>query len=613
MELASNIRANALKLGSGQHKVNCPFCSHKRKKKDQKTMSLKVDSSNVIYNCWHCDQNGHVKIGDNNFRLIRSSNVVHAVDKRWADLSVENGSIDYLKSRGISENTAKIVGVKFKNHYIASEKKEMPCLVFPYVNKGNTEFAKLRSFPNKGFSSQGSAVNFFNIDNVETNDWVIICEGEMDALSFIEAGYKSVVSIPHGAVMKVVDGKIDAHEDGKFKFIWNAKKKLELCDKIVIAMDNDKSGQAMAEEIARRVGKDRCYKLDYPEDCKDANEVLVKHGKKKLDEIASNPKPYPVSGLYDASHFYEEVDEIYEKGVGSGASTGYKEVDPLYTIVEGQLTVVTGHPSSGKSEFVDQIMVNIAKEKGWKFGICSFENEPRIHIAKLISKHVGKPFFDGITPKLNKEDLNEGKKFVQDHFSFLYQADGSLSTLDSIMERMKVAVMRHGVRGVVIDPYNYISKDNLTSETDWISDMLTALRVFAQAHGIHIWFVAHPTKMMRKDDGTVPPPKGYDISGSASWFAKADIGLTVHRPNPSSSSISQIMIWKCRFSWVGSIGDCGLSFDKVTSRYNSVGTLENAEEMLAPNGYDKSKKKHKPTYPSKSYYEKDNDDEDVPF
>ena len=112
------------------------------------------------------------------------------------------------------------------------------------------------------------------------------------------------------------------------------------------------------------------------------------------------------------------------------------------------------------------------------------------------------------------------------------------------MERMKVAVMRHGIRGVVVDPYNYISKDNVTSETDWISDMLTTLRVFAQAHGIHIWFVAHPTKMMRRDDGTVPPPKGYDISGSASWFAKADIGLTVHRPNPSTSSMSQILIWK---------------------------------------------------------------------
>ena len=86
----------------------------------------------------------------------------------------------------------------------------------------------------------------------------------MHFLSFMEIGYKSVVSIPNGAVMKVVDGKIDAHEDNKFKFIWNAKKKLELCDKVVIAMDNDKSGQAMAEELARRIGKDRCFKIRLP-------------------------------------------------------------------------------------------------------------------------------------------------------------------------------------------------------------------------------------------------------------------------------------------------------------------------------------------------------------
>ena len=81
---------------------------------------------------------------------------------------------------------------------------------------------------------------------------------------------------------------------------------------------------------------------------------------------------------------------------------------------------------------------------------------------------------------------------------FLYQADGSLSSLDSIITRMKIAVMRHGVRGIIIDPYNYIARDQDTSETDWISEMLTKLRVFAQAHSIHIWFVAHPTKMMRK-------------------------------------------------------------------------------------------------------------------
>ena len=253
--------------------------------------------------------------------------------------------------------------------------------------------------------------------------------------------------------------------------------------------------------------------------------------------------------------------------MGKGESTGYSNVDDLYSIVGGQLTVVTGHPSSGKSEFIDQIMVNMAERSGWRFAICSFENEPRLHIAKLISKWLEKPFFQGITPRMTKEELRAGKNFVQSNFSFLYQADGSLSSIDSIIERLKVAVMRHGIRGAVIDPYNYIEKNRDSSETDWISEILTKLRVFAQAHDIHLWFVAHPTKMMRGMDGNVPVPKGYDISGSAAWFAKADVGLSVHRPDPTMSPISEIHIWKCRFSWIGKQGQTDLEFDVPTSSY----------------------------------------------
>jgi twinkle protein len=212
-------------------------------------------------------------------------------------------------------------------------------------------------------------------------------------------------------------------------------------------------------------------------------------------------------------------------------------------------------------------MVNMAQEKRWKFAICSFENEPRLHIAKLISKYIRKPFFEGAMDRITPDELRKGKEFVQSHFSFLYQADGSMSSVDSIIERLKVAVMRHGVRGAIVDPYNYIQRDANVSETEWISDMLTRLRVFAQAHGIHLWFVAHPTKMLRDQSGKVPAPRGYDISGSAAWFAKADVGLTVHRPDPSHSRVSEIHIWKCRFSWVGKQGETELEFDVPTSTY----------------------------------------------
>ena len=217
--------------------------------------------------------------------------------------------------------------------------------MFPYKNQGQAYAAKIRSLCDKGFSCSGSPQSFFNIDNVEVEGDLIICEGEIDACSFVEAGWKSVVSVPNGAVMKVVDNDINPEEDNKFRFLWAAKEEIDRANKIIIATDSDSAGQAMAEEIARRIGRDRCWKIEYPEDCKDANDVLVKHGKKKLNDITAFCKPWPVAGLYDASHFYKELDDIYENGMAKGLGTGYPNLDELYSIVEGQLTVVTGHRS----------------------------------------------------------------------------------------------------------------------------------------------------------------------------------------------------------------------------------------------------------------------------
>jgi twinkle protein len=560
------IRGAALRMGEGQHKVVCPICSPERKKKKERTLSLKVSDEGILYNCWHCSANGVVALEERFMPVKRSNKVSLAVQHNWDELN--DNTIKWLKGRGISEDTARKAKIKSGIHYIGALQKQTDCVVFPYTNQGQIYAAKIRSLSDKGFACNGAPASFFNLDSVVSGDDLFICEGEMDVLAMMEAGFESCVSVPNGAVMKVVDGKIDPQEDNKFKFLWDAKKKIDRAHKIIIATDSDGAGQAMAEEIARRIGKDKCWKIQFPDDCKDANDVLIKHGKKGLEKSVKEVVPWPVAGLYDASHFYDELDEIYEKGMGKGASTGYSNVDEYYTIVEGQLTVVTGHPSSGKSEFIDQIMVNLAEKKGWNFAICSFENEPRLHIAKLISKHFAKPFFTGVTPRLTPEELERGKDFVREHFSFLYQNDGSLATIDGIVERLKVAVMRHGIRGAVIDPYNYIQKNGDISETDWISEMLTQLRVFSQSHGIHLWFVAHPTKMMRGTDGKVPPPKGYDISGSAAWFAKADIGLSVHRPDPIANAISEVHIWKCRFSWVGKQGVADLFFNPVTSRYS---------------------------------------------
>lgn len=564
MEVEQKVRGEAYRLGLGQHKIICPSCGHSRKKKNDKTLSLRIENEKALFNCWHCQIQGIVPMRD---EMPKQRVAVMTVASPVKDEPLSENAIDWLNSRGISKETAEFAGVTSTRKYIQAIGAESECIMFPYTNQGQNYAYKIRSIEGKGFSCNGAPQTFFNVANVEGQKEVVICEGEMDALAFIEAGMKNVVSVPNGAVMKVVDKDVSQLDDTKFQFIWRAKEVIENAEKIIIATDDDTAGIAMAEEMARRVGKDKCWKLEYPDGCKDANDILSIFGREALREIVGYAKPWPVVGLYDAEHFYDQVDEIYQRGMGKGESTGYANVDELYSVVGGQLTIVTGHPSSGKSEFIDQIMVNMAEQRGWRFAICSFENEPRLHIAKLISKWLEKPFFEGITPRMTRDELAAGKQFVQSNFSFLYQADGSLSSIDSIIERLKVAVMRHGIRGAVIDPYNYIEKNKDMSETDWISDILTKLRVFAQAHEIHLWFVAHPTKMLRGNDGNVPVPKGYDISGSAAWFAKADVGMSVHRPDPAMSPISEIHIWKCRFSWVGKQGHTELTFDVPTSSY----------------------------------------------
>lgn len=474
---------------------------------------------------------------------------------------ISDPQIGWLSGRGISVSTAG------RYELIGDEIFGKPVVGFPYYDeKGNVVAVKQRYVEDKRFTCWQSPQSFFGLKHIKKGDDLVIVEGEMDVLALAEAGVNAI-SVPNGAPMKVHDGRIDPAEDNKFKFLWAAKEYLDAAKRIVIATDADVPGEALAEEIARRIGKERCWRVKFPEGIKDSNDYLLREGKEALKKAVEGAEPWPVRGLYDAEHFRESVWELFDKGVGRGESTGYPSVDELYTIVPGQVTIVTGLPNSGKSSFVDALMVNLAQTNSWKFGICSFENEPRIHIAKLMSIRSGMPFFEGPMRRMNNEEAKAAFDWVNDHFSFVHQDDGGLASLDSILDRLRVAVMRYGIRGVVVDPYSFIDRDSRDmSETEWISQMLTKVKAFAMAHGIHFWFVAHPTKLQRGADGKIPPPRGFDISGSSHWFAKADCGITIHRDG-DQPGVSQFICWKARFSWVGKQGQTSLLYDIPTMRY----------------------------------------------
>lgn len=539
-------------------RVLCPECSYERKKHNMKDLAIHRKMDGWGYYCHHCGVSGFVPF--KKYELIRlEKNVIPL--KQNPTTKLEQRHYEFLKSRGISQETADAMKLFPAQKYFQRLNKQADAIGFPYFRNGVFTSAKYRALEAKDFTQDsGGAQDFFGIDHIDSSLPVTIVEGEIDALTLMECGIKNVLSVPSGAPMKVTDGKVDASEDKRFGFVWNAFDLLQKVPHVVIATDTDTPGQALAEELARRIGKDKCRIAKF--DKKDLNEVFLESGADEVKRIVDNAEPYPVAGLSSASKFIDRLNDLWGKGTGKGTSTGYSNVDEIYTVAQGQLTVVTGYPSSGKSNFVDQLMVNLGRKEDWKFAICSFENAPEVHIARLMEIYKEKRFFDGVN-RMTEAEKEEAFKWVEEHFMFLDSETVEPSTIDSVLERAKVAVARMGIRGLVIDPYNYIENKSGLAEHEFISSMLTRIQSFAKAYGVHVWFVAHPSKITRSNMD-LPRPDGMAISGSMAWWAKADCGLTVHR---TKTNDVEIAVWKCRYRWIGTQGETSLAYNKATGTY----------------------------------------------
>jgi twinkle protein len=210
------------------------------------------------------------------------------------------------------------------------------------------------------------------------------------------------------------------------------------------------------------------------------------------------------------------------------------------------------------------LLVNLAEQNGWKAALCSFENSPPEHIRKLVEKRAR-----ATAPAA--AELDKVIDWVAKHFFFIRFDDGSPATIEAILERARVAVLRYGIRSLVIDPYNYITRNQDVSETLYVSDALTLCRQFAAATECNVYFVAHPQKMARSNGLSYPTPTGYDISGSAAWFAKADSGLTVGRSDVPGFSV--VTSWKSRHKRLGKLGIANVAYDVKTGRFSDADEL----------------------------------------
>jgi twinkle protein len=234
----------------------------------------------------------------------------------------------------------------------------------------------------------------------------------------------------------------------------------------------------------------------------------------------------------------------------------------------------TGIPGHGKDEFANELMVSLARNQQMVWAVFNFEEPPAIHSTKLMEKYSKKAFAFRRNPehRMNKNDFEKGVLFVQDHF---HQANvGNIDvTIDGIIKKATELVMRHGVNGIIINPWNYLEhkRSEGQSETEYVSEVLTKLCNFLWKYGVHCFLVAHPTKINKdKQTGKYEVPTLYSISGSAHFFNKTHNGICVYRHFDTNTT--DIIIQKVKWYWLGQTGWASYHFDTDIRQYKFEAT-----------------------------------------
>lgn len=460
-------------------------------------------------------------------------------------------------------------------------------IVFPFEEDGITVGEKYRAAGKKFWQKPGGKRTFFNADALNDPGLVdgtlplVVTEGEIDCLTVIDCGFPLAVSVPDGAPPPPKDKKKDTDDDGdassdesgKFSFLWVNKDRLKRIRRFILAVDSDDPGKYLAEELVRRLGASRCWFVSYPKGCKDINDVLMKKGIDSARAVLNEAKPYPLQGLYALSD-YPDKPQI------KTFDTGWATVDRLFKPFFPSFTIVTGMPSSGKSTFLTNLAINMSDRHGWKWAVFSPELPVVPHYRDKMRRIVSGESVE----RLTRAQLEAADRFINKHFIFIdYDVitdDAADLDLQWILDRAYDAVMRHGIRGLIVDPWNEIEHEQPRHETEtqYINRSLRKVIKFGRRHGLATFILAHPTKEVGKD-GKPRVPTLYDIHGGAAWFNKPDFGIVVHRPDPHVDR-TEIHIKKVRFDGTGDRGTAVMQFNRDNSRFEMLNTNNERELQI---------------------------------
>ncbi len=401
---------------------------------------------------------------------------------------------------------------------------------FPYIRSGEKYAGKFRKpEPKEWRSSQGVSRGLYNEDALRSGDGpIVITEGELDALSCIQAGYERSVSLPDGW----------NEEGGKRDALVQAEDALRNSCYVIVAGDADEAGASLPRTVANILRGHDVRFVTWPEGCKDANDVLRKHGEGELSRCLVDAKRIDPPG-----GFITAISDLPPMPKRQVMKMGIVPFDYRLAFEVGAMSVGTGTPGCGKSTFTTFAAYHVAKSNRIRVGFLSFEthsHRTRDHLCRL---ECGKPW-----ESLSERQQAEVALALDERFRIAHRTyDDGAHNLGWLKEMVYTLAVRDGCKLIVIDPWNELEHmpEPGESMTAYINFALQQLRVWAEQYDTHICLVAHPRKMMT--EGKPRSPTGYDVADSAAFFNKPALGFTVHQEvTPEGEEYVSLTNWKTR-------------------------------------------------------------------
>ena len=525
---------NQHSLKEGAKQGICPLCSSSRQPKNQKAQCASYDWERGLGTCHNCDTSFQL----HTYQRKGASEKVY-VRPQVTDVPRVGTKVEqWFESRGISAQTLQDLRVGEGPEWMPQTGKSENTILFNYFMGDQLINIKYRDGRKNFKLFKGAEKIFYNIDATVGYDSCIIVEGEMDVLAMHEAGIKNVISVPNGATLN----------SNNLDYLDNCIDYLDDKTKIILAVDTDEPGQALKQEFIRRLGAEVCYLVDF-EDCKDANEYLVKYGKEQLRDIIDRSSQVPLEGVSTLYDIEDELKDFVNNGFKPGFQVGLPNFDKIFSTYTGQFITVTGIPSSGKSDFVDQMVVGYNNNYGWKTAFASPENQPTyLHAHKLMRK----TWQDMPLPSdIGGSKWNSVADHVNDNYFFI---DMDRYTLESVLRKGAELVKRKGIKCLVIDPFNKVRDVDCKTEdvNRYTMEYLTKIEIFAKKYDVLVFIVAHPTKMYKGQDGKIEEPTMYNIKGGGEWYDASYHGLLVHRDYEAKTVKAKVL--KVMFQNLGENG-----------------------------------------------------------